>query len=1103
MLNKNIFLNYRIATQNKGFMRYFISILIVLLLLPNHTTLAQFNFRFKKLTVKDGLSQSAVSSIMQDRFGFLWVGTRDGLNRYDGYNFKQYYHQPNNKYSLPDNTIHKLANDPQKNLWIATSGFISQYDSNNDYFISYPIPQKSAINNAPVVTKQMIWKDSRQLFLATNHGIILFDTQTKLFSIPTRYKRFRSKNVVAIVPGKPNQDEWVACNEGVYQAQPDNKHKWQLRLKKPHHTSVIRTSANVIMASTWQQIFVFDPQNGEFRLAGKVKGRRYISEMKELSGKQVWVSGGNVAIFDIWGKHLHHIVYEPNNPFSLSHDIVKSVYKSEDGIIWLGTNGFGLNKLDLKLSRFGYIGAFPQTKVTLNQPYTQAIYTANDTLLFVASNEGLNVIDLVKKTSKVFYSSDHKESNRFNCLLPRDKQSLWVGSNQGLWIFRNQQFEPVKNPLFYRKTIIYQIKKVSAEILMLATGEGTLLWNHQTDQIQQLSRSPLASSFLQLSQGFLEGSVSGLREFDQNGKLKNHFQANKELPNALQSNYIKCIFQDSRQRVWIGSWGGGLIRYYPKNKAFVSYNEKDGLPNSVVYGILEDNQQQLWLSTNKGLSVFNPQTKKFRNFQETDGLQDSEFNTGSFFKSPYGRMYFGGINGLTYFDPQTALKARKYIPKTVLIGFYADGKKGLRTNQTFGVKNILQKHEVTLDWSIREFSFEVAGLGYSLPGHTRYKYKMAPFKNNWIEMGKRRYISFTNLAPGEYTLHVKAANSEGQWEKKGLQIKVIIKGPIWRKWWFIVLWTSIVIMLAVFLYLNHTNQLKKKAQKLAQIVDSRTKEIQLKNNEIASQNEELQMQAEMLTEKNELLEIIKENLEDTVKERTKNLTRLNEDLLSQNTKLEQFAFITAHNIRGPVARIQGLLQILPEGIQGNIVEYLNVSVNELDSVILDMVTILDVRNGVDQNFEAINVKASLQQVIQSLHDDIIKTSATIDISQFSPLTLNGASPYFQSVFYNLIHNALKYSKEDTPPLIHISNKIENDQVFIVIADNGTGIEMGYAKQKIFGLYQRFHSERPGKGFGLYLVKTQLEAMRASISVESKVGVGTAFTIKFSVDSLIS
>jgi signal transduction histidine kinase len=301
------------------------------------------------------------------------------------------------------------------------------------------------------------------------------------------------------------------------------------------------------------------------------------------------------------------------------------------------------------------------------------------------------------------------------------------------------------------------------------------------------------------------------------------------------------------------------------------------------------------------------------------------------------------------------------------------------------------------------------------------------------------------------------------------------------------------------LYIIRTRQLELKAQNLATTVAQRTEEVQTKNNEIAAQNEELHTQAEMLIEKNELLEAIRENLEDKVKERTQNLTQLNEDLLEQNTKLEQFAFITAHNIRGPIARIQGLLQILPEEVSNEVVDYLKYSVDELDQVIRDLVTILDVRNGLDQHFEKVDIREVVLQTVQSLQDDIDKANATVNLDRFSPLSLYGVRPYFQSIFHNLIHNALKYSKDDEDPVIHIAHRRQKNKVLITITDNGLGIEMQYAKQKIFNLYQRFHPKRPGKGFGLYLVKTQLETMKADISVESELGKGTTFTITFPLD----
>jgi signal transduction histidine kinase/ligand-binding sensor domain-containing protein len=1064
--------------------------------LHSHTGYAQFSYRFKKITVKDGLSQSAISSVIQDRFGFLWVGSRDGLNRYDGYTFKQYYHEANNLEGLPNSTIIKLSLDPQKNLWVSTPGFLSHYQANQDKFVSYPLKLPQGKSSQPIIVRELYWQNQHKALLATSEGVLLFNIKTQQISIPQRYLKFKGLYTYAIAFDAPIS-EWVATNQGVYQARIyDDRVVWTLRIAGTGApTYVLKTSENVVISSVNKQAYIFDDSAQKFKKIAGAKGSRVVLEIKELSNHQVWIAWGNVSILDTKGKYLHNITYEKNNPFSLSRDLVGSVYESQDGIIWLGTNGYGLNKLDLNLSRFGYIGAFPNTRITLNEMYIRAMYTTNDTLLYISTSNRLNIVNLATQQSRVLVNDFSERSNQINYMIGNPEGGIWIGAEDGLWLFKNDQFIPVNNKLLKSGIGINHMVPVGSHSLMLATGIGTKLWNYQTNTLTHLSHTSIVSACLPLANGFLEGSVLGLKEFDKQGKLKYHFKANT--PNSpIRSNVIKCIFRDSQQRIWIGSWGGGLNLYNRQTRTAEHYGKKEGLPNQVVYGILEDTPEQFWLSTNKGLSFFDTKTKKFRNFQESDGLQSNEFNTSSFFKSPYGRMYFGGVHGLTYFIPKNALQTQRYIPKTVLVGFSIDGKPG---DQDFGVEHIAQQGMVTLGAGIREFAFEVAGLGYSLPGHTRYKYRLLPVDKNWVEMGKRRYIPFNNLAPGVYQLEVKAANSEGQWEPKGLQIKVIINRPLWRQWWFIALCAGLAFGLVFVLYIIRTRQLELKAQNLATTVAQRTEEVQTKNNEIAAQNEELHTQAEMLIEKNELLEAIRENLEDKVKERTQNLTQLNEDLLEQNTKLEQFAFITAHNIRGPIARIQGLLQILPEEVSNEVVDYLKYSVDELDQVIRDLVTILDVRNGLDQHFEKVDIREVVLQTVQSLQDDIDKANATVNLDRFSPLSLYGVRPYFQSIFHNLIHNALKYSKDDEDPVIHIAHRRQKNKVLITITDNGLGIEMQYAKQKIFNLYQRFHPKRPGKGFGLYLVKTQLETMKADISVESELGKGTTFTITFPLD----
>jgi len=491
--------------------------------------------------------------------------------------------------------------------------------------------------------------------------------------------------------------------------------------------------------------------------------------------------------------------------------------------------------------------------------------------------------------------------------------------------------------------------------------------------------------------------------------------------------------------------------------------------------------------------VFNTQQKKsVRNFHKEDGLQGNEFNTKAFYKSPGGKFYFGGISGLTFFDPEEAMKIRVGIPKTILTGFSVNNIRIDRFKDGKAYKPETT-NDIVLEYDERNFSFEIAGLGFSSPGRTQYQYMLENFNSTWIPIGNQHIVSFTNIPPGQYTFRAKSANSFGEWEKDGLVINVSIKGPFYSTAWF--RWAMFALFgLSVYLYnRQRTAFLRARARYLESLVKERTQKIQHMNEEIAAQNEELALQSESLSIHNNELTLIKASLEKMVDERTVELKKLNGELIKQNSQLEQFAFITAHNIRGPVARIKGLLQLFPEQ-QMEELTLLESCVNDLDEVISDLSTILDVRHGTDKVFELIPLKTVLIQAIKTIDDELIKKGATVDFNEFEDVSVTGIRSYFISIFYNLLHNAIKYA-DPNRPLVVVSRARRNEHAtYIEIEDNGIGIDMRYAEGKIFNLYQRFHPSAKGKGFGLFLVRTQVEAMNGSIEVRSDVNKGTVFRI---------
>jgi signal transduction histidine kinase len=776
--------------------------------------------------------------------------------------------------------------------------------------------------------------------------------------------------------------------------------------------------------------------------------------------------------------------------------------------VWVGTNGLGLNKYNPSLSVFNLLGAYPGAPLTLSSNFVTAVYTRDDKLILVGTLEGLDLIDLARGQSKTLpvRGRDGKKCQIIKIF--GDKHGkIWICTNKGLMVLQSDRvnfcgISALEDP----GLIVYDMIELGEAQLLVATNRGLM----EINDSKVSTMYPDGSMVVALINGqyWIESEERINLIGQEDYKLQRRFELDSTGSKTNPATSIKCFYQENENNVWIGTWGEGLALYDVSNDSFTYFKEDAGLPNTVIYGILEDQQALLWLSTNKGLCVFDKKLKKaVRNFSKDDGLQGDEFNTRAFFKSASGVMYFGGVNGLTFFNPERALQIPSFVPKTIVTGFYINNLRVERIRD----KNVVGEtvtQDIHLEWQERHFAFDVAGLGFTFPGATQYKYKLENFDDDWKFNGHESRITFTNIPPGKYRLFIKSANANGDWEADGMTINIIVHGPIWLSPWF---WIGSVILVVSIIYLvyrRRTRMLKKRATLLQAMVEERTRKIQVQQEEIAAQNEELTAQAETLEQRNAALEKsnlelerVKHSLERRVEKRTAALKKANEELLEQNTQLEQFTFITAHNIRGPVARIKGLLSFLTQSDETQVIKHLETSVKSLDEVITDLSTILNIRQGISKSFEPVSLREQIELTIETLQEQITAVNAVINVEIADDVVINGAKPYVQSIFYNLIHNALKYCSTTRQCNIQCKACQEGDVVHLTIQDNGIGIDMRYAKEKIFKLYQRFHPNINGKGFGLFLVKTQVVTMGGTIKVQSDIDQGTVFSIDFPARSV--
>ncbi len=816
-------------------------------------SLAQKTYRFEDLSINEGLSQSGVTCLVQDEIGYLWVGTQDGLNRYDGQTFKIYRNRQSDSLSIVKNLITHLFVDVEKNLWVATLGYLSKYNPSTDTFSNY----KLAIDGVAMNPEVYIWSVAEYspgvIALSTNEGFFHFDIRRKQFFLQDEFKQIVGKPVVAFFKTKA-KGNFVIGNTFTLQKLPGVK-DWMY--SPAEILGAFYLPAQDQVYTFFKSLLLKYVSPGKWEVDYRFKYWASYVQMHNMTNGDMWLAwDDHILIYDKQGNlndkiSSFEIVGSASNP-------IRALYQTRDGVIWIGTLGYGLKKYNPRANQFGYLGTSSNSTLRLRQNYVDAIYTNNDTIIYVSTPDGIDVVDLSAKKSIPLSAP-----GRIRHIMTDEAGELWLLNEDEAWLLKGDKF--ISAGLSQHRDIkLYpKIKRAiiaGARIKLLNYGKWEFLFDEISSyDVQELQ---VYGDTVWVGFGATAPNPLNLYQFSTRKRIKQFYNHPNDDSFIQAAGGIKCVFRDSKKRMWIGTGGNGLCLYHPEQDKFTHYRVEDGLPNNVVYGILEDNDGNLWLSTNKGLCKFNPETRQMQNFDVFDGLQSNEFNTGAFFKSKSGRMYFGGINGVTYFDPQK-INTGNPVSKATITGYYVNGKQ--ITNYEDFLKKTDTTSYFTLKYSERDFGFDFITIGFSLPARARYRYMLENYDNQWHDIGSLQHINFTNIQPGSYTFKVKASDSYGNWQEEATLLPIVIDAPLWRKPWLWILISLAALMVLPGFYYVHIHSLKNRAIQLEKIVADRTIEIQQQNKEIAFQNATLLEQAAMLKEKNLELEQTKDLLELEVK----------------------------------------------------------------------------------------------------------------------------------------------------------------------------------------------------------------------------------------------
>jgi ligand-binding sensor domain-containing protein/signal transduction histidine kinase len=822
--------------------------------------------RFDHINIEQGLSQSSVRVILQDSIGFLWFGTEDGLNRYDGYTFKTFKPDPDVLNGLSDRFITSLEEDQNGILWVGTrQGGLNRYDPATEQFVQYRHDGETPSSLSDDYIYSLYVDSNNTLWVGTKQGLDFFDETTEKFihyaynpsepdslsgkSITAIHEDSRGRLWIGTSSGGLNQFDKQSKKFTPYQHNPDQVNT----ISDNHVTAIVDAGNSNLWVGTWNGLNRFDPNTGEFNRymhsdsdSRTIAGNRINALRMDMTGN-LWVGThrGLDRLSKAGGRFIHY-ASDPTFIQSLSNNYILSIYEDRGGVLWFGSYGGGVNKYDRLRDNFTYYRNNPEDNNTLSDNLVFPIYVDSGGYAWIGTLNGLNRFTWsTGQVIRYLHDEDKPNSIASNIMysIYEDQDGmLWIGTANGLdsfdrrtLKFTHYQRNPA-DPASLSANTVFEVFVDSKNNVWVGTIGGLDLLDRKTGTFKHYAPqvdnpNSLSGSVVDVIREDSEGNLwigtseDGLNKFDPETEqfTQYHFDPNNK--KSLSNDWILSIHQDAIGNLWVGTGGGGLNLFDPKTESFSYFLEKDGLPNGVVYGILEDSLGYLWLSTNFGISRFDPETKTFRNFDAGDGLQSNEFNSGAFAKGKDGEFYFGGINGLTVFHP-LSINKNPYLPQVTLTSITQD-------DQSINIETSIETaKQVVLEWPQNSLEFEFAALSYNQSNKNKYAYYLEGFDPNWHFIETKRDGRYTNLPGGEYTLLLKATNNDGVWNELPTKINVKVIPPFWQTVWFrVALGFALVGVVAIGIRLN-TKVIQDRNRQLERLVRERTSALEKRSQEI-------------------------------------------------------------------------------------------------------------------------------------------------------------------------------------------------------------------------------------------------------------------------------
>lgn len=1059
-----------------GFLVYCF-LLLLSINLEAQTTHAPFSL--VHFTTDHGLSQNYITGIIQDRRGFIWIGTWNGLNRFDGYNFVYYKNRQGDSLSLSNNFINDIVEDKEGNIWIGTNDGLNRFDYETGTFRQFRHPHIKSEGLTRYQVTSVFDDGNGVLWLGAFNVLDKFDPKTGLVSHyfpPVNVQLFGDEYCYIADIIEFQQDLFVSVwGAGVFRFNRNSNTFHSVTT--PHKTN---------LSKTWIHDFHLTPDKQLLSIEGNVlryqsdnnsflpiTNTSYSDAFNEIhtvhsikSGQYlVGTMGNGIKVYDSDFEISDHFLLDPDQS-NQTNNFVNTLFEDACGEIWAGTSGNGLFKFDLqkrKIQIFRNDPLQPNSLVDNNIFSLKVLESGN---VWIGTRlKGISIYDPIQQTfTHLRNQSSNPNSLNSNFIKSfyQDKQNIiWIGT----WGGGLNRYDPVtgkfsflaeaKTPTSLCDNFVTSICESTDRKLWVATANGVAVLNMDDWE------SGIFKNYLYKNDDnsgpndrrnnvvyadhrgtiWLGTEAGGLNRYNPQTDTFDYFLHNPNQINSLGGSKVQCIFEDSKHRLWIGCSGGGLNLFVPETEQFIHFTETNGLPNDDIKAIQEDAKGRLWISTDAGISCFYPETQTFKNYNLQDGLPSNQFTVQALgFNKMDGKIYAGTKEGVAVFHPDS-IPNSTFLPPVYITSFkkYRTEGDNIITQQIQGVETLQQ---IELSHLENTFNIVFSALNYRNSAKNKYAYQLQGLNENWVELGTTREVTFSNLPSGKYMLRVKASNNDGVWNETGTTLSIIIRPPWWKTFWAMILWVSLLIGFVVQLYrfqlkrkLDHAEAIRLRELDLlkSRLYTNITHEFRTPLTVILGMTD--QIEPNVASEQKDAISMIKRN--------GKNLLQLINQLLDLS-KLEDKS-----------------LQLNMQ--RGNIIPFLHYLTSSFQSY---------------ANTQ--NLALRFFSPIESLEMD------------FDPVQL-------QHVMSNLIANALKFTPSGGEVYVRIEQTNEHCQ--ISIHDTGIGI----AEKDLPHIFERFYQvdsssthAGEGTGIGLAYVKELVKLMNGSILVESQSGKGSVFKISLPI-----